>query len=116
GTREALRWRTVDRLGDGVVEAEEREVELRDDDILVVTRIADQRATPRRVGVRDARQIELPIVDRLHAKADAVRFVEKGLVNRTAAVEGVEIEARRAEIVQRIGIVAPLQTRGRIEG
>ena len=42
--------------------------------------------------------------------------IEVGLVGRAAPVERVEIEARGAEVVQRVGVVLALQARHRVEG
>src|SRR5664280_2777900 len=42
--------------------------------------------------------------------------VEVGLVSRSAAVERVQIEPRRTEVVQGVRIVLPLQAGGGVEG
>jgi hypothetical protein len=42
--------------------------------------------------------------------------VQVGLVGRAAAVQAVEVQARGAEVLQRIRVVQALQRRGRVEG
>src|SRR5947208_15825565 len=47
---------------------------------------------------------------------DAILIVQERLVVRSAAVDGVEVEPRGAEVDERVRIVVSLELRRRIEG
>jgi hypothetical protein len=112
--------------GEAVVKAQEQPLELRDDDVLVVARVADDRAL---VGVRDRRgrgkiaprQVLRPrIVRRAGQRTSEVEVealrIEVRLIVGTAAIDVVEIEPRRPVIDQRAEIVLFLQAARRVEG
>src|SRR6266540_2788600 len=91
-------------VGQQVVEAQEDAVQLGDDAVLIVARIAKQCLT-RRV----ARQIGGPRVGaagkrRAKLQVDAVRLVELGRVAWPAAIDRVEVEGGGTEVLQRIRI------------
>ncbi len=110
GAGELLRLgrRRRQRVADAVVEADERQVGLRDDEVLVVARLRDERRAPRRrVALADAGQVEvgerrIAACDRrahLQVQAVAVELRRPGVV-RPGAVERVEVEHRRAALEQ----------------
>src|SRR5215218_891564 len=102
GPAEALRAHVVD---EGVVELPEGEVKLASDEVLVVAGVADDR---RPVG--SARQVG-PIDVQL---SRVVWIVEVALLlARTGSVDGVELEARRAEVGDGVRI-PPLQIQRRL--
>ena len=110
-------------VGDLVVELQEGRLELRDDRVLVVARIADERALRLASLGRVARDVALvrhaagvACERAAEEHVQAVVAVEIRLVVGAAAVDGVEVEARRAEVDQRVGGVRLLQTAGRVEG
>jgi hypothetical protein len=79
-----------------VVKAEHRQVELRDEDVNVVARIADQGdalAVARQVGLL-AR-----IVQAEQELGRVVAPVEERVADRTVAVDALEVRARRAEVL-----------------
>ena len=90
---------------------EEARVQLRDDDVLVVPRVADERHL---LGVPG--QVELlrlvPAEQELRRSA-RVEEVRRGL--RAREVEAIEVEARRAEVLQPVRVVLPAEARGRVE-
>ena len=102
-----------------VVEADERLMELRDDDVLVVTRIAD---------LGDTGLIAQVIVDRLdHAgrrrldagiaqlQLERRRVVQRYAASGAVAVDIVEIERRRAKVLDRVGILLLFADAGLVE-
>ena len=98
----------VDRT---VVEEEERAVERRDDQVLVVARIADDRP-----AVRAARQV---LVDAaaLDLELDVVGGVVQLLLrHRARAVDRVEVERGRAEVARALGSGRAPERRARVEG
>ena len=98
----------IDRM---VVEEQEGAVQPRDDQVLVVARIADDRAS-----VRAARQVlEGPAA--LHLELDVVGgVVELLLRDRPGAVDRVQVERRRAEVA-RVGRIGGLcEPRCGVEG
>jgi hypothetical protein len=106
-----------DSIEDAVVELEERGLQLGDDQILVVARVADERTfvrVPLQVGPVD------PLVPGgdffAGLKVDAVFFVEVRLVGRAPAVEGIEVEARGAEVLEPVGVVLAGEAGDRVEG
>jgi hypothetical protein len=99
----------VDHL---VVELEHGELQLADEGVLVVAGIAEQRGVLLVAG-----QVVLVVVvadEELLAVRGLV--VEERIVDRPAPVHAVEIEARAAEIGQRVRVVLPVQARHRVEG
>jgi hypothetical protein len=107
--RNAVRAASGLRRVDLVVELQHQQVKLRDDDVLVVARIADQRAplgVPGQiVAVRPQQELE-----------GLVTVIKIGLLRGAEAVEAVELQDRRAEVARRARIDLLLQDRGRIEG
>ena len=106
-------WTPIDGL---VVELDDRYLQLRDDQVLVVAGIADQRPLVRvslQVGPRHLRVGGTWLAE---AQLDPARLVQERLVGGAAAVERVEIEPGRAEVGQRVRVVLPHQARDRIEG
>src|SRR6266568_577030 len=99
------------RLDDLVVILEEAEGELGDDQVLVVPGVPEERA-----ALRVPREVVLARLILPDEHSDAVVLVQERLVVRAPPVQGVEVEAGRAEVDERIGIVVPLQLRRRIEG
>ena len=105
----------------------EKSLKLRNDRVLVVARIADQRAAAEILFVRAA-QVRRRCVARQIArtriaagqlfasKKSSIGIVHIRLIGRAAAIDIVQVEGRRAEIRQRVEIVLLLQTAGRIEG
>jgi hypothetical protein len=93
-----------------VVEQEEGELELPDDDVLVVAGIADQGAP-----VRVPRQVLL-VAALGRPDQERVAVVHVRLVVAPAAVDAVEVEDRRAEVRQRVGVVLAGQARDGVEG
>jgi hypothetical protein len=117
-----------DGLHDGVVEPQHRAVQLGDQDVLVVAGVADQRtagedgpavALPRlvarQVRARPAAGLEADLLAQPEAGQPGGLVVHVGLVGGAAAVHGVEVEARRPEVVQGVGVVLPLEARDRVE-
>lgn len=105
-----------DVVDDRVVEAQEAEMQLRDDQVLVIARIADQRhrlTVPRHVELvrRAVRR------DALDEEFDAAGglVVEMRTGTRPGAVQIVEPEGRRAEIGDHFRVGLTFQARGRIE-
>ena len=103
-------------VDDFVVETQEQTLQLRDDCILVVTRIADQGPARFRIVAREiARFRILAARDRI-AEEEFVAVVHIGLIARSAAIDIVEIEGGRAEVGQAVGITVLNQCGHRIEG
>ena len=73
-------------------------MELGDDQVLVVAVVADDRAAVG-LALEVAHAVDLLLVALVLQLA--VRFVELRAARRAAAVDGVEIEPRRAEVLQR---------------
>ncbi len=108
-----------------IVKPQHHRVQLRDDDVFVIARVADQRA--RAAGVRMrfgfvARQISRVLINAFRASQPAAQFemahivfVQIGLIRRAAPVEAVQIEARRAEIYQRVRVALFFQAADRIK-
>ena len=96
----------------GVVEGEEAGVELRDDDVLVVPRVADERHLLRVPG--QVELLRLVLAEQELQRRARVVEVRRGL--RPGEVEAVEVEPRRAEVLQAVGVVLPPEARGRVEG
>lgn len=91
-----------------VVELQERELELRDDQVLVVARVSDQRRV-------DAVAWHVAGSRGVDQQPDAVLGVEVRVGLGPRAVDAVELEQRRAEVLDRLGVVLPLEARGRVE-
>jgi hypothetical protein len=90
------------------VQAEKEQLQLADDRVLVVARIADQRRP-----LLVTRQVDLTtrIGAEQHAHAVRATPVLEWLVDRPRAVDRVEVEARRTEVDERVGVVLALQRR-----
>ena len=100
----------ADVLDDPVVEADEQQVQLREDQVLVVARVAGERA-----ALCVARQV-VEHVQELHAAVARVGpLIQERLVRGARAVDRVEVQARRAEVDQRERVVELLQLRARVE-
>ena len=106
-------------VDDPVVKLDEEQVQLRDDEVLVVARVAEQRA-----ALLVARQVHrrqrVVAGGAAHEQVDprtarAIPVVEEGLVGGAGPVERVEVQARRAEVDERVGVVVALQLRSGIE-
>ena len=98
----------VDRV---VVEAQESAVHSRDDQVLVVARVADDGG-----AVRAARQV-LEEAAALDLQLDVVDgVVELLLGDGPGAIHGVEVERRRAEVAGLLGIGRLRQPRAGVEG
>jgi len=95
------------------VEAQEEKLQLADDDVLVVSRVADQRPT-----LAVSRQVAVAVLVLPEQQLDPARLlvVQERVVVRPGAVDGVEVEARRAEVVQAVRVVLSLQAGDRVEG
>ena len=100
---------------DPVVEPQHQSLQLRDDAVLVVARIADERPTGRAARQILGGRVDAPADRRAEQERRAV-VVHVGLVIRTAAIHVVEVEGRRPEIDQRVGVVLALEGAGRVEG
>ena len=97
---------------DLVVVLQEREVYLRHDQVFIVSGISDEGSFPgSRLGVGGigARQVVFSRAVLTDHKALAAAVVQKRAIVGAAAVQVVEIEPRRAEIFERIGIVLTLK-------
>ncbi len=109
------RARSLQRIDDLVVKVQKHRLQLADDVVLVVARVADQRAT---VDVAWELTLAFGLIG-VAPEQEAVALVvliQIRLVIGTAAVQGVQIEAWRAEIFRGIRIVLLLQGAIRIEG
>ena len=106
--REARDRRRVD---DPVVELQDPQGKPGDDQVLVVAGVPEQ--GPR---LRVPREVVLAGLVVANQKMDAVLIVQERLVVRSAAVDGVEVEPRGAEVDERVRIVVSLELRRRIEG
>ena len=98
----------------GVVELEEGELQLRDDQVLVVAGIADDRAV-----LAVARHVELagrPALLDQKGYAAAGLVVEMRAAAGPGAVDVVEREARGAEVRDLLRVDLPLEAGGRVEG
>ena len=110
----------ADVLDDRVVKADEQQVQLRDDEVLVVARVADQRPP-----LRVSRQVDSAAS--VSAERDRVAptssFTPRlGPSSRTGtagprarAVQRVEVQARRAEVHERLRVVGRARARRRVE-
>ncbi|MGY4330041.1 hypothetical protein ACVWWG_004458 [Bradyrhizobium sp. LB7.2] len=85
-----------------VVKAQHQGLELRDDAVLVVAGIADQRAA---LEARQVAGIGHARAGHLLAEAEFDAVIHVGLVVRTAAVEIIQIERRRAEVDEPVGVL-----------
>ncbi len=90
-------------------------MQLADDDVDIVARVADQGPPLLVAGQVDA------LVHGIGVRADeelgGVVLVEQvGAVERPPAVDGVEVEAGRAVVDQGVGVVTPLEPGGGVEG
>jgi len=79
------------------VEAQHRRLQLRDDAVLVVARVADERAAVRPAG-NVVRLGVVRVAGQTLAELHAVAVVEVRLVGLAAPVQAVEVKARRAEV------------------
>jgi hypothetical protein len=98
-----------------IMEAQEQALELGDDAVLVVARVADQGAAPEPgqvVGVGDA----LALQHLAQVKALAIVLIEIGLIAGPPAIDIVEVQSRRAEIHQAVGILGLGEQAHRVEG
>ena len=84
-------------------------MQLRDDRVLVVARVPDQR--PPRVVARQVAVAQ----QQLRPGRLRVPVVEVGLHDRPGAVDGVEVEARGAEVDQRVRVRLAVEQRRRVE-
>ena len=88
-------------------------MQLRDHDVLVVARVADQRAAllvARQVMRLDVLVLRIDADEQRDAAgAGAVGLVEERVVGWAGPIERVEVEARRSEVDERVGVVALLQ-------
>ncbi len=110
----ALAQRRVgrDQVEHLVVELQHGQLQLADEGVLVVARVAQQR---RLLVV--ARQVVLVVVPAdQHLLAAGVAVVEERVVGRPPAVHAVQVEARAAEVRQRVRVVRPGQAGDRVEG
>ena len=96
----------------------------RDNQVLVVARVTDQRASLRvawqvRPGHDDVLGDRVPEQEEepgLARGADLAHLiVEVRLVGRSATVDAVQVETRRAEVGQRVRVVLPVERRHRVE-
>ena len=106
------------------MEPQQRELQLRDDEVLVVARIGDERdvlavarhVVARRPVARDGGRARDLLDEEGRAPTVDGLVVEVGAHARTAAVDTVEVERRDAEVADRLGVLTPRQARRRIEG
>src|SRR5215211_8099821 len=106
-----------------VVEPEHRHVQLRDDQVLVITRIAEKRGTlvvPRQVEARDSTRGDRSSTrDFYHEKLDALAcrtlIVEMRRSSGAGSIHAVELEQRVPEVLDGFRIYLPFQTRSRVE-
>ncbi len=107
-------------IDDLVVEADEQQLQLRDDDVLVVARVADQRAAllvaGQVVAVELAVRRRVAADEQLDATVGRTRpLVHERVVVGPRAVQAVQVEARRAEVDERVRVVVLLQLGHRVE-
>ena len=115
---------------DLVVEADEGALQLNDDTVLVIALVAEDRrvgtlAGGRRLAVRimQAQDIAAGLhlfgqrlfEDLAQAQMQAIGLVEIGLIVRSASVDAVQIQRRRAEVLDRGDVDVAVPERGRIE-
>src|SRR5262249_35647411 len=104
--------RVVQHVNNAVVKSQERDVKLRKHDVRVVSRITDKGnalSVARKIllfGAHSRPEDELVIL---------TIVVQIGRVLRTATVQAVQVKAGRSEVLQHVGIVAPLKTRDGIK-
>src|SRR6266508_2945965 len=107
-----FRWQLEDGrpLDDLVVIPEDAKGELRDDQVLIVPGVPEERS-----ALRVPREVVLARLIRPNQHADAVVLIQERLVVRAPPVDGVEVKSRRAEVDERVRVVVPLQLRRRVE-
>ena len=102
----------LDQVDDLVVELQHGQLQLRDERVLVVARVAEQRRL-----LLVARQVVLVVVPAdQHLLVARVAVVEERVVDRAADVDAVQVEPRAAEVRQRVRVVGPVQAGDRVEG
>ena len=103
----------------GVVKADEEQVKLREDDVLVVAGVPDEGSSllvagqvlGGRGGVDGAvRDEQLPAW-----RVGPLPVVQERLVHGTGAVDAVEVQARGAEVDERVRVVGLVELRHRVE-
>src|SRR5215211_6955710 len=107
----------------GVVEPEHRHVQLRDDQVLVISRIAEKRGTlvvPWQVEARESTRGDCRWTrDASHHKLDALAshtlIVEVRLSSVPGSIHAVEFEQRVSEVLNGFRICLPFQARSRIK-
>jgi len=105
-----------------VVEAQEDGMQLADNDVFVVARVANERTgrlTRFGLVARDAAGVRIVVgagqrIAKQHV--DAVGPIEVGLIGGAAPIEAIEVEARRPEIDECLRIVLLLQTARGVKG
>src|SRR5439155_23990349 len=111
-------------IGHPVVQSNKGGMKLRNDNVFIISGISDQRPSGRIaiavVGKHiagEVRACELNIVGYVTSRQqfDSILLIHVRLIGGSAAVERVEIESRRTEIFQSIGIILALQAGGGIE-
>ena len=108
------------RVHQPVVELQHRGMQLRHDDVLVVSLVADERA-PGLAGITVVESGQVTHVGWLvqfeerPAQPELLSGIQVGLLGGPSPVEGVEIQPRRAEIDEGFWIVLLLQARRRVE-
>ena len=109
--------RGVQDVGDAVVEAHHRRLELRHDHVFIVSRVADQGAFLR-VALKVARPGVLGVSRKVapEKEPDAIRGIKVRLVVGPSAVDVIEVEPWRAEIDKTLGVVLPLEAARGVEG
>ncbi|GGM97505.1 hypothetical protein GCM10009721_25600 [Terrabacter tumescens] len=107
---------------DPVVEAEHREVQLADDEVLVVAGVADEGdvlGVARQVGPGPSERHGIGPGDGLDEEARGAAVdrvvVEEGADPGAAAVDAVEVERRDAEVADRLRVLAPGERARRVE-
>jgi len=99
-------------VDEAVVEPGEQQVQLADDDVLVVARIADE---------RDLLAVSGQVVDAVGVGADeqlalVIPVVLERFVAGPGPVERVEVEAGSPEAGEAVGVVKPVEAGDRVEG
>src|SRR5439155_1415674 len=95
-------------LHNGIMEAEEHNMKLPDDPVLVIAWITNERNT----GVCRPGQITC----RRQSKTEGALIVKVRLIGGAAPITRVQIKAWRSKIEEGIGIILTLEARLRIEG
>ncbi len=106
---------------DFIMEAEKQPLKLRNDDVLVISRVTDDRSALLRIGELITRKVLRAWVRRGTGQGLAEQkvtpiLIQVGLVVWSATIHAVQVEARRSKVLQTFGVILLLEAAGRIKG